>query len=212
MGGRDVCQGQIIDILWPDADGDVSQNAFKITLHRLRSLTGDPKSVNFRDGKVSLDSQYWWVDTWAFERLLGRAEADLKDRHKGESISSFQKAVALYRGEFLAGDHAIPKIASQSDKLRSKFLRGANNLGRLFEEKGDFEKAIETYKKGIETDASAEEFYQRLMTCYQRRGRKAEAIEIYSRLKKTLHSHHGITPSIEAEAIYRSMQDIQPLI
>jgi DNA-binding SARP family transcriptional activator len=205
LGGRDVGQGQIIDILWPEVDGDKAQKALKITLHRLRCLAGNPNSINFRDGKVSLDSQYWWVDTWAFERHLGRAEADLKDGHKGESISSFQKAVALYRGEFLAGDHAIPKIASQGNKLRSKFLRGVNNLGRLFEEKGKFDQAIDTYKQGIETDVVAEELYQHLMICYQRLGRKAEAIEVYSRLKKTLHSHHGVAPSPETEAIYRSV-------
>lgn len=205
LGGREVSEEQLAEILWPEADGDVAHNAFKITLHRLRRLTGDVNSVAFKNRKVTLEGIYWWVDAWAFERTIEKAEAVLKEGRKKESIGLFERVVSLYRGPFLAGDHTIPQIASYGDKLRNRFLNSVNNLGRLYEEIGEFEKAIETFKRGIETDAIAEEFYQHLIASYQRLGRKAEAIAIYNRLKKALHALLGIAPSPETEAIYRSL-------
>jgi len=59
-------------------------------------------------------------------------------------------------------------------------------------------------------DNLAEEFYQGLMTCYQRLGRRSEALSIYSRCKKVLSTALGVIPSPKTESIHREiLSDIQ---
>ena len=35
FGGRDVSEAQLVDVLWPETDGDSAHRAFDTTLHRL---------------------------------------------------------------------------------------------------------------------------------------------------------------------------------
>lgn len=61
------------------------------------------------------------------------------------------------------------------------------------------------YQKGLEVDDLAEEFYQRLMTCLQRLGRRPEALTVYNRCRNTLSTALGVEPSIRTAAIYKSL-------
>jgi DNA-binding SARP family transcriptional activator len=54
-------------------------------------------------------------------------------------------------------------------------------------------------------DELAEELYRRLIMCYQRLDRKAEALSVYNRCKKTLSSALGIEPSPETQALYQKI-------
>ena len=69
LGGREVTEENLTDILWPDADGDAAHSAFTTTLSRLRQLLGFEQSIRFAEGKAVLDPRYCWVDVWAFERM-----------------------------------------------------------------------------------------------------------------------------------------------
>jgi len=83
------------------------------------------------------------VDAHVFEYLLQQADA------LNEPLL-LQKAINLYKGPFLGGDHPEPWAMSYQEKLRSKFLRAVVKLGQLYEERGEHEQAIECYRKGLE--------------------------------------------------------------
>lgn len=204
LGSRDIREEELSSILWPEAEGDAAHRAFAINLHRLRAIIGE-KAIRFRDGRATLNDHYCWVDTWAFERLFGRADAALKMGNKDEAIVLIEKAVLLYQGQFLGHDGAAPCIVPFRERLGSKFLRYINMLSRLYEEKGDFDKAVETLRKGIEASPLSEGFYQSLMSCYQRLGRNAEAMSAYDSLKKTLSAALNIKPSQGSETIRQSI-------
>lgn len=203
-GSRDIREEDLTAILWPEAEGDSSHKAFAVNLHRLRSLIGE-RAVRFRDGKITLNDNCCWVDTWAFERLLSRADAALKKGNKDEAICLIEKAVLLYQGQFLGHDGAAPWIVPFRERLSSKFLRYINMLNRLYEEMGDFDNAIDALRKGIEISPLSEGFYQSLMTCYIRLGRNAEALAVYDSLKKTLSAALNIKPSQSTENISQSI-------
>ncbi len=198
FGGREVGEVQLIDALWLDAEGDAGRQALRITLHRLRTMLGNDKAVQLKDGRITLDATYCWVDAWAFERLISQAEA-------AKPASSFDKAQILYQGRFLSKDIEYPWAFSMRDRLHSKFLRHLETLGRRWESSGDWEKAIDCYRKGLEVDALAEVFYQRLMACYQQQGRRAEAMAVYQRCRTTLSTLMGVAPSPNVEAVRRAL-------
>ena len=49
LGGKDVDEERLTDILWPEADGDQAYSALTTTLSRLRQLMGE-KGLRFRPG------------------------------------------------------------------------------------------------------------------------------------------------------------------
>jgi DNA-binding SARP family transcriptional activator len=205
FGGKEVRKDQISDTLWPDADGDAAHHSFEMTLHRLRKLIGNENAIQFQEGRVTLDPRYCWVDVWAFEHILGEVDGKQREEWIETAILSPEKASKLYRGPFLAGEVEQGWMVSTRERLRRKFLRNVSGLGRYWEQKENWKKAVECYEQGLEADDLAEELYRHLMGCYQRLGRQAEALSVYRRCKRTLSASLGIEPSSETEAIYRTI-------
>ncbi len=205
LGGKDVPEGQMTDILWPEAEGDLAHQSFATTLRRLRKLLGNEKAVSLREGRVTLDARHCWVDAFAFESLLTRVDAAAQSgeaRSDGAHAAYLaEKAIALYRGPFLAGDTSHPWAVGLGERMRSKFLRAVGFLGRFLEGEGRWAEAVACYRRGLEVDDLAEEFYQRLMICHQRNGQVAEALAVYNRCSKTLSAVLGVAPSADTEAI-----------
>ncbi len=208
-GGRDVKEESISDVLWPDADGDLAHKSFAPTLHRLRKMIGYQDALQLRDSRVTLDQRYCWVDTWAFERILGQAEAAWEDmsaeNDAAEAVALTQKAVGMYRGPFLSDEAWESWAVPLRERLRSKFLRGVRKLGQHWETVGEWEKALDCYNRSLEADPLAEESYQHLMLCHQKLGRTADALSAYERCKKNLSAALGVDPSPATEAIRESL-------
>jgi len=205
LGGRDVPEEQLGEILWPDADGDLAQESLSSNLKRLRKRLGDERSVLLRDGRVTLNNRLCWVDAWAFERILGQTRAGRKTGapvSDGREIARIaEKAIALYRGMFLLGETFCPDIVTYRERLRSKFLRAVVQAGRDWERSGEWENAVSCYQKGLEGDPFSEVICRSLITCHVRMGRPGEAHAAYQRFRKILSGALGISPSPDLEAI-----------
>ena len=212
FGSGGVKEDQLVDTLWPESDGDTAHQTLKTTLHRLRQLIGDERAIQVREGRVALDPLYCWVDAYAFEFLLEKAERLLGGNPKAENSSMegvrlAEKALFLYRGTFLGEEANESWGMAYQERLRSKFIRGVKRLGGNFESDGQWEKAAGIYQKGLEADELPEEFYQRLMTSYHSWGRRAEAIAVYNRCRKVLQSCLGIDPSPRTEEIFKVLKE-----
>jgi DNA-binding SARP family transcriptional activator len=204
LGGREVKEEIMADILWPEADGDAAHRSFISALHRLRQLIGCDKALQFKEGRLTLDKRYCWTDVWALENFLRQADIQRQEGRIDASLQLTEKAIGMYRGSFLDGETEQPWMVSLRERLRSKFLGCVNRLGHHWEHTGKWEKALECYQRGLDADDLAEEFYQNLMTCYLRLDREAEARSVYHRCRKILSSSLGIEPSAKTQAIYKS--------
>jgi LuxR family transcriptional regulator, maltose regulon positive regulatory protein len=205
--GQEVSKAQLSDILWPDAEGDKAQRSFDTTLYRLRQLLGHDKAIILREGRLTLDLRYCWVDSMAFERILKQAENYAEKEDRNSAIQSLEKAVSLYKGPFLGGEADEPWAISYNERLRSKFLRAIEKLGNYLEEEGELNKAVDCFQKAIEVDDVAEIFYQRLMICLKQLGRRTGAISTYKQCEKTLSAKLGLGPSPETKAIKESLYE-----
>ncbi len=206
FGCREVSEERIVDVLWPEALGDAARSAFSTTLQRLRQLIGNDKVLYLRDGRLSLDLRLCRVDAWTFEQALLEGDNILKTGQAGEEVRFLEEAFALYQGDFMAGDEKYSWTISPRERLRGKFIRLVSRIGKHWENRGSHDMAAEYYLRGLEVDNLAEEFYQHLMTCYQRQGRRAEALAVYCRCRETLASTFGVAPSTQTESIYRKLQ------
>jgi LuxR family transcriptional regulator, maltose regulon positive regulatory protein len=219
FGGRDVSEGDLTDNLWPEADGDAASLSFRTTLHRLRQLLGYDDAVQFKEGRATLDPRYCWVDVLAFQRIAekadrlwneinGRGPKNGNDPMK-ELIGISEKAMKMYKGDFLPGDYRQHWTFSMREKLKSKFIRLVARLGTYYEQAGEWEKVIESYRNALEIDDLQEEFYRGLMNSYLKLGRHAEALAAYDRCRKMFESVLRVEPSRETEALRLEIKTVR---
>lgn len=196
LGGHAVFQEDLIELLWPQSEGDAAHRVFDTTLHRLRKLLLCKRAIIMRTGQVSLDARYVWLDTWALER-------GFKDEARRDPQSMVQ-VLSLYRGPFL-GRETVPWALPMRDRMRSVFLRAVEQAGAFNEEHARTQDAIDCYRRGIEADPLAEPLYQHLMRCYARQARHAEALAAYERLRAMLASQLGMRPSGESRELHQRL-------
>jgi DNA-binding SARP family transcriptional activator len=210
-GGGEVPEGQIADALWPDADGDAAYRSLITTLQRLRQLLGHPEAVVLSGGQLSLDPGRVWVDTWAFERLLGETEESGKAGTAAANTLR-EKALALYRGPFLAQVDCAWTVARR-ERLRAKFIHHLVGHGQRLEANGKWETAIACYHRGIESDDSVQAFYPHLIRCYRQLGREAEAeAELAAQRHSKVPAAAGLAePRYTARPAVLKDQHIKPL-
>jgi len=209
LGGRQVSQYQIIDYLWPDAEGDVSRKSFLTTLHRLRKKIGIPDALQLSDGCLTLSQKHCWVDVWAFERIV--SDIDKLWQRSGDekairqAIHLSKQALDLYKGPFLFEQLNEQWTIFYREKIRNKFLRLVGKLGRHWEKNGELNKALECFHKSLEVDGFDEETYRRLMVCYKRMGLNSKALEVYSRCKNIMSAKFGVELSEATEIVRASI-------
>jgi two-component SAPR family response regulator len=219
LGEGGVRESHLTDVLWSEAEGDAASASYRTTMHRLRQMVGNEKIVIVDDGRVSLDARYCWVDAWAFERMFESLESGfqgsgLKDQKRKTAFHSPKSAVlqplvtalSLYRGRFLAGYEDKQWSTSMRERLQGKFLHAVETLGQAWLDAGEPKKALACYARGLEIDDLAEHIYQSLMICNLKLGRKAEAVRMYERCKKSLVYSFGIEPSPRTEEIFASIR------
>jgi DNA-binding SARP family transcriptional activator len=203
FGGKDVSENVLTDSLWPEADGDTGHQNYKSSVHRLRKILGSEQALLVQGSRLSLNPNYCWVDVWAFERLI---QHGTQAGQVGKS--GLRQAIALYRGSFLGTDCNAPWALSRSERLRTQFLKCVLKLGSDYEAAKQYNSAIEIYQRGMEVDDLAEVFYQRLITCYLKKNRYSDAVDVYARCERTLFAKFGVKPSEKTMSLMKKIKTI----
>jgi adenylate cyclase len=201
-GGVSVQTSALIQLLWPDAEGDAAQASFDSTLYRLRKLIGIDGALVLSEGKLSLDKDRCWLDVWVFETLLNSAERTT-DLAEVESCS--KDLLRLYAGHFLEKESQESWAILVRDQLKAKFTRGVSHLGAQLEQAHRWPQVIALYSRALELDNLAEGLYRRLMICYRENGEPTEALNVYRRCRDMLSIVLSVKPSAETEAIRSSI-------
>jgi len=194
-GARGVRDSQLVDALWPDAEGDAGRRVFDTTLHRLRRQIGDDQVVRLADGLVSLDGRLCWVDVWALDDLLVELEQETKTHARPTVLAHLAtRLLGVYRGPLLRDEpQGGGWIHGPRDRIARKFARAAESLGKALEKAGLVTEAANLYRRVLDGDPLAEACCAGLMRCSVATGRPAEAARIFEEYRARL------TTSLEAE-------------
>jgi ATP/maltotriose-dependent transcriptional regulator MalT/DNA-binding SARP family transcriptional activator len=199
FGGRTVREDLVMDALWPEAEGDAARAALASALHRLRRLLGREQAVRRQEGQLNLDARLCWVDVWAVERLLGRAETE------ADSRELTRNAAGLYRGAFLDDREVeLPRATALAESLRRRLLRQLVRVGRQCEP-ADPQQAADWYEEALRVDPCAEDVYRSLMAAYDRLERSGDVVAAYRRCQTALASLRGLVPSAETQGLFRTL-------
>ena len=210
LGGQNVRADQLADALWPHVDADYAHKSFTATLHRLRRIFGEDETLKLRDGRLSLNTSMFWVDTWAVDHLLSELETHLRDDGSRTTNPAanvlVEETLCLYKGPFLPDEAEQPAYIARREQLRARLLRAITRVARRWEEIGHSEAAVDCYLRCIAADELCEAFYRNLMLCYQRHGALSEALSTYERLQAVLAARLRSVPSPETQAIHAGLR------
>lgn len=195
---RPANRDELLEALWPGDDPRRSTARFYQAVSEARKLLGDAFQRD-RD-TYALDRDQLRLDLDEFARLRSDAEAATGD----EQLALLVRALALFRGEALAGIDALWAETEQRQltALRADILERA---GRLRLGSGDAAGALEYAEAAAALDASNERPVQLAMEAEATMGRREAVIERYELLRAELDKRFGLQPASQTRRLYRRL-------
>lgn len=161
--------------------------------------------IHLRENKLYLDEALMDVDVDRFLALIDQGNRNEREGQMTQALASYEKAIDLYRGDFLPEDLYIPWIETKRHELRDQFLELLLTTARLYEQRGSRSKAIARYQKALKADPLLEVACQRLMRLLSEQGKRNEALKVYERLKTALDHELDTRPDPLTDAIYQKI-------
>jgi len=193
FGGSAVSVDQLIDILWPEADGDRALNNLKVALSRLRRVVcladeRPPPWLTVRNGRVSFDPAYCTIDALLFQ------EGVLKCLQKTSGSDRLMRFLDIYKADFLINDVNDIWIINFRRELKDLFVRGAVELARRCLKSDRAELALPYLNCAAERDPLNEAVYAFLMRSFLNIGYPANALQVFDRARRVLKDALDIEP------------------
>ncbi|HUG13714.1 MAG TPA: BTAD domain-containing putative transcriptional regulator, partial [Thermomicrobiales bacterium] len=204
MPRRQLPREQVIEVLWPNLDGDAAANNLRVTLHFARKLLeaadgfgpgvvqwrGD-QLVLFPDRKVRVDVDQFDIAADVALRSLDPLAIEL--------------ALGLYGGELLPEDRFEDWVIERRESLASTHLALLHSLARVREERGELAEAIESLRQALQHDPISEPASAALMRLYARSNRRAQALRQYQQLREALQRELDVEPEPDTTRLYESI-------
>ncbi len=184
----------LAELLWPGAPPARMRRNFSDLLYRLRAALGPGWLTATGDTLALTDPESLWVDVWEFERLLAQ-----------DDPQALVAGVALYRGPLLPTFYE-DWILSRRVALHERFLTGLERLAQIQEAGGDFQTALDHYRRLVALDPLRETARQGLMRSLARLDRIPEALQEYETFQEFLARELGAPPSPELQRLAQHLQ------
>jgi DNA-binding SARP family transcriptional activator/predicted ATPase len=200
-----VTRAALADLFWPDFDPESAFSYLRRTLWELNHVLGKGWIEADREQIALRRDPPFWLDVEAFQVLLGRASGDI-------TLAAFkpvlEEAIALYRGDFLAG-FSLPDSPAfdewqlvQAESLRRKFSQALEKLSLSYEQAGNSEPALEIARRWLALDPLEEAAHRRIMQLYARQGNRLAALRQYDTCVQVLQKELDVEPQPETTALY----------
>ncbi len=205
--GHRLHREQAMELLWPDLDAEAALNNLHHVLHVARRIlepsapAGSAASgyLHLRGEQLALYPEgQLWVDVEAFE------EAATTAHHALEPVA-YQVAIDLYSGELLPQDRYEPWVEGRRAELRGAYLSLLVELAGVYEQRKEFEMAIEALGRVVAEEPAHEGAHVGLMRLYALSGRRREALGQYERLREALLRELGKEPGAAATRLQQEI-------
>ncbi|MDQ1748075.1 MAG: hypothetical protein QOD07_2338 [Frankiaceae bacterium] len=191
-------RARLASLFWPESDETRARSTLRRTLSVTAAAVGDALDVD--RNAVRLKPEAWTCDAVEFAALARATDAE-----------SLERAVTLYRDDFLAGFTLKDApdfedwLAASAEGLRHQL---ANALGRLVAHRidaGDLDAAIGHARRWLSLDGLHEPAHQELIRLYAWTGQRSAALQQYRACVRVLDDELGVAPLPEtvqlAEAV-----------
>jgi DNA-binding SARP family transcriptional activator len=212
--GHRLHREQAMDLLWPNLGKKAASNNLRQVLYAARRAL-DPASsshdhyLSLKDEQLTLCPQgRLWVDVEAFEEAAVAAQ-------RSKDPATFRAALDLYAGELLPEDRYEEWAEGRREELRQLYLTLLIELAGRYEERDEYDLAIEVLQKATAKEPTLEEAHAALMRLHALCGRPERALAQYEQLRDALSRRLGTEPGATIRRLRDEMaagrfQPLQP--
>jgi DNA-binding SARP family transcriptional activator/Tfp pilus assembly protein PilF len=200
----------IVDTFWGETEMEVIEKNFHPTVSHIRKAlnSNQPLKQNFllyREGDYQLNPEFFYqIDIEEFDRLLGEGENARRSRKFEECIKAYEKAVALYRGEFMQGSYDS-WVEEQRTYYREQYLHLLESLAKVAQRMEDWTKSMQLAQRILHEDQFREDIHCLIMRAHGALGNRAAIKEHYEALKRLLKTELEVEPGPETRKLYSEL-------
>jgi DNA-binding SARP family transcriptional activator len=217
--GQPVAKEILAEMLWPGCAPRVAGNNLKAAVYGLRRTLRDilgggrtSACLLYVQGSYLISPEIdLWVDVDEFERHCALGRRFEKGHREPEAVREYEKAEALYRGDYLENEPCEEWTLMLREALIDSYLLV---LGRLAEHSlrdFDYDGCIAYSQKILSKDPCREDAYRRLMTCHGRLNQRSRALRWYEICRRTVRTELDAEPDDETSALYHRLLKNQPI-
>ena len=208
---RPVSQDHLMGWLWPESSLKKARWSLNSAIHVLRKLLSScsPAAVNY----VLLEEGYYRLspsvqvatDIDEFDARYEQGRRLEKAHQLPEAAVEYEKALELYRGDYLVEDLYEDWTMVERERLANAYVDMLGRLSVHYMETGQPQEAIRACYKLLEKDRCHEDSYRLLMRCYVSLGLRGRALRHYRLCEEMLEQEYGTAPSLETRSLYTSL-------
>lgn len=205
VSGRPQSRPVLAGLLW----GDLPEAAARANLRRalvdLRQRVGDYLQIDRQTVGFSGEAQVW---TDAVE-----LSPEIDETSSPGNAERLQKAVGLYRGEFLAGFYIRDApdfeswVAAERERLRGLVVQGLTLLTDHHLNQGELAQGIAAIRRVLALEPWREEAHRQLMRLLARNGQRGAALAQFESCRQILDEELGVEPEPETVALYEGIRE-----
>lgn len=209
----------LAELLWPDQPATTARHSLSQALATLRQALGDhaaapPYLLISRPAVQWNRASDYAVDVFSFTALIDACQRHAHPRREtcAHCARQLERAVALYKGEFLAqfiiGDSAAFEewALLRRESLQQRMLGALAWLSEYYLERGAYEQAARYARQEIAIDPWREEAHRRVMRVLARSNQRAAALRHYEQCRALLANELGIEPDAATTALYEHIR------
>jgi DNA-binding SARP family transcriptional activator len=213
--GRRHGRDQLAALLWPDADDAHARAALRRTLSALNHALGAAARVGGDRAGLELVAPAMDLDVRRFRQLVAFCDAHGHGPEQacGACAGPLEAAVALHRGDFLAGFvlRDAPEFEDwQLAEVEALRREQAGALQRLVDADavlGRWQAAIAGAERWLGLDSLHEPAHRQLMRLYAWSGQRGAAMRQYRACVRVLDEELGVPPLEETTALYQAVME-----
>src|SRR5215213_3040078 len=180
---RPVSQDHLMGWLWPESNLKKARWSLNSAIHTLRKLLSacpSPTPLNY----VVLEEGYYRLcpfiqiatDVEDFDDLYERGRALERASRMEEASEHYEKAIELYRGDYLIEDLYEDWTMVERERLSNAYMDMLGRLALYYMEVGQHQESIQACYRVLEKDRCHEDSFRLLMRCYVKLGLRGRAL------------------------------------
>ncbi|GEM_PF-5148913 len=206
---RPIGRKGLMDLFWPDSEGDKAGNSLSRSLSGLRELLRTQV-----DGKIELvvrrngDEAYglrpkvpYRVDENLFVQKVKAGDRLKRAGDLNRARQELESARDLYRGAYMKAVAHNSWCLPRRSQLQELYHIALFELSDIFERAGEPIEALDHLFKVLDSDTANESAYLKLIDLHWRRGDRTEALRIYHLYCQVLWETFGLQPLPSVEAL-----------
>jgi DNA-binding SARP family transcriptional activator len=215
---RPVSQDYLMGWLWPESNLKRARWSLNSAIHILRNLISECPSSAPLNPVVVLEEGYYRLcsetqlitDVDEFEAHYEEGWRLEKEGRAREAAAEYEKAIELYRGDYLVEDLYEDWTMVERERLSNAYMDMLGRLAVHYYETEHYQQSLQACYRILEKDRCHEDSYRLLMRCYAQLSLWEKALRQYRLCERILKQEYGTAPTSETQVLYASLLSEHP--